>query len=169
MKRMNSILRLFKFLLHIYPQNFKNEFGEEMLDVFEQNLMDSDNWFQRHIKKLREIQGWCATALPQNLLDIQGGWEDWRMNNRIKSQSGFVPRDNKPGTWRQAILWVPLIFLSSSRFSGFAGWYWMSRFGFLAITLFPAIGFCVAWIKRFPRWSSSCLGVLTAIFIFTIS
>ncbi len=56
--------------------------------------MDSDNWLQRNIKLLREIQGWCATALQQNILDIQGGWENWRMNNRIKSQSGFVPLDN---------------------------------------------------------------------------
>lgn len=172
---MNSILRLFKFLLHIYPQNFKNEFGEEMLDVFEQNLTDSDNWFQRKIKLLREIPGWCATAFQQNLLDIQGGWEDWRMNNRIKSQSGSVPRDNKPGTWRQAIfgaipiLWVPLIFLSTSLLPGFAGWYWMSRFGFFALTLLPAVGFCVAWIKSFPRWSYSYLGVLTVILIFSIS
>ena len=54
---MKSTLKLFKFLLHIYPQNFKNEFGEEMLDVLEENLMDSDNWIQRSIKFLREMHG----------------------------------------------------------------------------------------------------------------
>jgi len=66
MKRINPILRLFNFLLHIYPQNFKNEFGEEMLGVFEQNLMDSDNWIQRNTKLLGEIQGWFATTLQQD-------------------------------------------------------------------------------------------------------
>ena len=97
------------------------------------------------------------------------------MNNRIESQAGSVPLDNKPGTWRQAIfgaipiLWVPLIFLSTSLLPGYARWYWMSRFGFLALTLLPAVGFCVAWIKSFPRWSYSYLGVLTAILILSLS
>ena len=71
------------------------------------------------------MQGWFATALLQNMLGIQDGWEDWRMNNRIKSQSGSAPLDNEPRTWRQAIvgaipiLWVPLIFLSSSLLPGY--------------------------------------------------
>jgi hypothetical protein len=175
MKRMKSTLRLFKFLLHTYPQNFKREFGEEMLDVFKQNLMDSDNWIQISTKILREMQAWFATALLQNMLGIQDGWEDWRIKSRINSQAGSVPLDNNPGTWRRGIagaipiLWVPLIFLSSSLFPGYVGWYWMGRFGFLALTLLPAIGFCVAWIKRFPRWSYSYLGGLTAILILSIS
>jgi hypothetical protein len=83
--------------------------------------------------------------------------------------------ENEPGTWRQAlaaaipIMWVPLIFLSASLFPRYPGWYWKSRLGFLALTLLPAIGLCVAWIKSFPRWSYSYLGVLTANVIFSIS
>jgi len=175
MKRMNLILRLFRFLQKIYPQNFKDEFGEEMLDVFEQNLMDSDNWMHRSTKLIREMQGWFATALKQNMLDKQMSWENWSMDSHIKIQTDFVPLDNKNGTWRQAIvgaipiLWVPLVYWSSRLFPEYQGWYWMSRFGFFALIILPSIGFCVAWIKDFPRWSYSYLGVLTAILILSIS
>ncbi len=61
------MFRVYRFLLRFYPRSFRNEYGEEMLQLFRDRMRDEDSWLV-----WRDVMSELFTALPR---------EHWRARN----------------------------------------------------------------------------------------
>jgi hypothetical protein len=54
--------RLFRLLLRLFPRQYWTEFGEELLEVYDQALQEAREWgsrraFSRALRELRDLTG----------------------------------------------------------------------------------------------------------------
>jgi hypothetical protein len=144
--------RLFNNILQLYPPDFRDEYGEEMLEVFLETLEGASDKgaFAKTTLFLREIK------------DLTGGALGLRIN-------GWQPGNRNPAAWegppsRQEILIALTIFalpgasiLLNLPINISSGW--------LAALL--AGVFIAGLLKGFPRWSLPILGLSLSAFSFT--
>jgi hypothetical protein len=157
---MNSIARLvihsYSKLLNLYPRRFRDEFAEEMQEVFRDSLDEAikRGWFAFAITCTRELIG-----LPFNIIK-----EFWREFQRKET----IMLGEKPTTTGQVmggtlpfflfglfmIMWeLPISLSESNWFLSVAGSV------FSGLLILPAIGFGIGWVQHFPRWSYPYAGM----------
>ncbi|MFW6070710.1 MAG: FG-GAP-like repeat-containing protein, partial [bacterium] len=137
-------LWLYPRLLRLYPRRFREEFAEEMADVFQERVQDAaaDGQWRAVLAVLgRELRDW-----PLNCLR-----EHWRER---RGHAPGEPQFSAVSGWGAVAAGVPYLF------------YLLSFFGFgMGISpavpfLFLGAGVLVAWARGWPGWVVSWLGLL---------
>jgi len=154
MKRLTQwVLRLFTWLLRLYPRPFRDEFGEEMAAVFIEAAREAgeQGWLSLASVCLREICDWPGSIFREHL----------QARRKQMPMDGFI--EEKPLS-RSELLAAMIIFLlplfSILALTGISLSQWMN---YVVLVLFWgslifALGLAI--IKRLPRWSLPYLGVV---------
>jgi hypothetical protein len=155
-----ALVRLYAKLLHLYPARFRNEFAEEMQSVFRDSVNDEikNGFFSFIVLVLRDVGG-----LPFNVLR-----EFW---HEFQGKELVMLRENTSGssvTIGQVIMGI-LPFLLFSLVTiilelppSLYEQDWFNSLGsylFFIFLILPAIGFCIGWVRSFPRWSYPYFGM----------
>jgi len=167
MKRLTQwILRLFAWLLRLYPRPFRDEFGEEMTAVFLEVFSDVQQ------RRRLSLLIWCGrefTGLITAIMREQ--WLNLRQENAIMNQIIFVnpshDADDAEAETPLAIIAGIFPFILFGLMFTLKGLdyhrplFWMrhSMYGYLIVHALLLIGLGIGWAKDFPRWSYAYLGV----------
>lgn len=167
MKRLTRwVLRLFTWLLRLYPRPFRDEFGEEMTAVFTEGFIETQQrgWPTFLIWCGREFTGLFATLMREQRLSRRR--EDAVMNQIIPVNPIHDADDAEPETpWAiiagifPFILFGLLFTLKGLDYHRPLFWMGHSMYGYLIVHALLLIGLGIGWVKNFPRWSYAYLGV----------
>jgi len=170
------LVGLYKRLLVYLPQNFKDQFSEEMETVFLRRIQEVGSRGRRTMIRL-----FLGELLAQPRL-----WSlAYQRERRILKMNGSQPSaiTNEQASWKAAIAAVlplvcfPLLFLMTGtlrsllfaahlHFLYYALWTDVTTFGiYIPFYLLLLFGFLFAWLRDFPRWSYTYLGWLMIILI----
>jgi hypothetical protein len=167
-----SLTRIYARLLHLYPGGFKQEFIDEMQNVFESLARDTA---EQGILPLLVVFVREIGHLPGSLF-MEFWYEgSWKEENRMAIPLLESPKNSSPGSW-QAALFASLPHLLIAIFVVIAGSTSNSRLTMVSgsILLFLlTIGLCLTifftWRDHWPAWSATWYGYVgLTIFIFAI-
>jgi hypothetical protein len=170
------LVGLYKRLLVYLPQNFKDQFAEEMETVF--------------IGRIREVGSRGRRAMIRlfigELLAQPGLWFlAYQRERRVLKMNGsqVSTMSNEKASWKAAIAAIlplvcfpllilmtgtlrSLLFAAHLHFLYYALWTDVTTFGiYIPFYLLLLFGFLFAWLRDFPRWSYTYLGWLMIILI----
>lgn len=170
------LVGLYKRLLVYLPQNFKDQFAEEMETVF--------------IGRIREVGSRGRRAMIRlfigELLAQPGLWFlAYQRERRVLNMNGsqVSTMTNEKASWKAAIAAIlplvcfpllilmtgtirSLLFAAHLHFLYYALWTDVTTFGiYIPFYLLLLFGFLFAWLRDFPRWSYTYLGWLMIILI----
>lgn len=167
MKRLTRwVLRLFTWLLRLYPRPFRDEFGEEMTAVFNEGFIETQQrgWPTFLIWCGREFTGLFATLMREQWLNWRR--EDAIMNQMIPVNPSHDADDAEAETPFAIIAGIFPFILFGLMFTQkgldyHRPLFWMghSMYGYLIVHALLLIGLGIGWAKGFPRWSYAYLGV----------
>lgn len=175
---MSWLTRIYRLLLRLYPAGFRDEFTEEMTDVFVRAMSDARQrgrlslllWFGQEVTgvltvlarelwlRLRREDGAMNPLMSGNHVDdadISGA------QTPLKIIAGILP----------FILFGLMFTLLGIDYHRPLTWMRNGMASFLIIHVLLLVGLGVGWAKRFPRWSYAYLGavVMTSIWLAGIS
>ncbi len=149
---MKWLLRIYVLALHLYPPDFRDEFGGEMTAVFAKAVREAaeQGWLSLTAVCLREIRDWPGSVLQECL----------RARRRKMASNRFIEKKPLP---RRELLAALIIFLLPIFFYVFATTgippsKWIDYFILILFggALLFALGLAI--IKGLPRWSLPYLG-----------
>lgn len=148
----SMLLRLYRQLLYLYPPSYRAEFGDELLEVFDQALLEAAQggfWgvARRALLEFGDLPGVLIRLhLPRRLPDML---------------TRLFPQTSDQTPWRTALLSMLLFVISGPlaiAVSYHPGWDpqkfpWV--FSVLEVVAGLAIctGLAIGAVKKFPRWS----------------
>lgn len=103
---LTSLVRLYRFLLSHYPADFREEFGEEMVAVFEEHLEAANGRFALFSLLLHEIGGLLSENVRQWFYTLQA-----RSLLLAYADGGAKTLNNRRQPWRSVLLLAALILL----------------------------------------------------------
>lgn len=154
------LIQVYRHLLRLYPDDFLDEFGPEMVAVFSEALVEAQKKGSVPvlILFLRELRD-----LPPSLWREQRRRQDQR---RIFAMTNDI---NKPGYWQPAtgletaVTILPFVLFSilmSIKALVYARELVDISFAWdLSLYLVALTGMGIGWVKGFPRWSLGYLGL----------
>ena len=151
------ITRLYTALLRLYPRQFRAEFCEEMMTVFEETLSSSSGLHMRVSIILHELRD-----LPGNLIDVY-------LNASLKGGNMYSHKAYiSPSTrWQALIGALPFLAFGIARIISEVDHLPIHGIDFeMVVYGLSLLGLLIGWIRCFPLWSYSYLGwsILTAYF-----
>ena len=173
----NLLRRLYAFTLKLYPRSFSNEFGDEMQSVFAQALNEVNTSGTSSIRRVIKMMGlflkevWDLPAAYRTALKfhaVQGNKELIMNGAGNGKQVELDVWTGRSASWNEALagalpfllfgLAYSLIAITELRFyNGIMLGY--IRYAPPAVYLLIVIGLAVGWLRNFPRWSYSYLGM----------
>jgi len=159
-------------LLRLYPAAYRDEFGEEMADVFDQALVEASDQGRAAVIRLclRELGGWLSSVGRQWSSTVRAGPPGEKGEAMGDERQ---PHLQTPETWGQACLGAAPLLISGltitlGPFLAFQPWGHVLLLGSYLLIL---AGLVAAWVRGFPRWSYSYAGyaVLFALFLSAVS
>lgn len=158
---MNNLIRLviavYAWLLNMYPRRFRDEFADEMLDMFRNWVMDAARDGPLALLRLclRELGG-----LPFNILrEFQ--YEFGVRETVIVTNENLEPistRSIKASHWEAFLSALPFAVFGIVCMIGKIRIPWVGIYVYLAFYLFVLLGLLIGLVKAFPRWAYSYLG-----------
>lgn len=147
---LSFIVRAYALVLHLYPREFRDEFGDEMRDVFADAIHEATQ------TSFVAVAWFCLSELRDLTITI------WREHRRVRSKAMI---ENHPRlSWRELLCAaIPFLFylvypiVESLRIS-WGGLVFLLFLGTLFILM------TVGLFKGLPRWSLSAFGLLLLIF-----
>ena len=143
------ITRLYAFLLHLYPHQFRDEFGAEMQTVFEESVASQGKRAKLSFL-LREMRDF-----PSCLLDAY--LNNWLRGGNMSMSDEYI----SPSTRWQALLGtLPFLAFGISSMIGKVNPLHQLNLNIVEIAVYglALVGLLVGWIRGFPLWSYSYLG-----------
>ncbi len=152
---MSVLVAIYRLLIRLYPRSYHEEFGAEMVLVFQDQLMEAAThgraaWLQICWRELRDWPVHC----------FQAHWQ-------ARQQRLLMDSAASSSWWDTAVASAPYflfaLFLSSSAFIFLLGqttglfFYLLSGYGFVFVLLLVLI---IAWWRGWPNWSVAWLGFL---------
>jgi len=154
-------LRVYHYLLRLYPADFLTEFGPEMELVFGEAIAEAQKSGSTSVLALflRELRD-----LPLSL------WREQRRRRQSEKRGFVMPNDiNEPSYWRPAsglettVTILPFVLFSilmTIQAYLYAKDFTVIPFDWeLSMYLVALAGLGFGWVKRFPRWSLGYLGL----------
>ena len=92
------ISRLYAALLGLYPRQFRDEFGDEMKEVFLQAVQARNDVIFLFLRELKDLPG---NLIHQHWLAIR---KEKNPMTTLMESNGIQSEDRQPGTWRAAFL-----------------------------------------------------------------
>lgn len=159
------LVRLYAFLLRLYPAGFRAAFAGEMVDVFGQGLHDARRrgWGVLLLRCGREF----AALLPAVLREQ---WYNLRQEDALMSDTQMVNRDGDSALLRPAtpveitagvlpFILFGLMFVLNGVDSHRSLWAMSTIVPYLVVHVLVLVGLGVGWARGFPRWSNAYLGL----------
>ena len=144
------MMRLYAWLLRLYPQAFRAQFGEEMQTVFAEALAQAPSLrtgIASFLRELRDLPGALINAYQATLLE--GG--KMSVENQYLSKS--TPLQAAVGALPFLAFGIVIMMEYLIQLRIPQGVYLSISFYLLAL-----IGLLIGWVRRFPLWSYSYLG-----------
>jgi hypothetical protein len=138
-------------VLYLFPRQFRDDFGNEIFNVFEQVVdeISSLDPLRQTERLIKEFSGLFFEALHQNL-SVSGGSKNWQ----------GAPSKNE--VWVALIIFaVPIIYLLMNAVPGLNSQVVWSLVCALGLSVFA-----VGLLKGFPRWSFPYLGLVISLLSF---
>jgi len=143
------IIRLYAALLHIFPRQFRDEFGEEMIDVFMEAAANLDNQKSSLSLFFRELQD-----LPGNLIDIYSNIQ--LQGGNMYSHQAYISPSTR---WQALIGALPFLAFGICRMISKADQLPIRGLDYeMVVYGLSLVGLLIGWIQGFPLWSYSYLG-----------
>jgi hypothetical protein len=143
------ITRLYAALLHLYPPQFRAEFGEEMINVFRESAANLDNQKSSLSLFFREFRD-----LPGNLIDVY--LNAWLKGGNMYSHETYISPSTR---WQALVGALPFLAFGISRMVSKADLLPMRGYDVETVVYGLAlVGLLIGWIQSFPLWSYSYLG-----------
>ena len=153
---MNILLGIYAALLHLYPRDFRDEFGDEMRTVFADAVQDAAQ------ASLIAATWFCLRELPINLAG-----EHWtRLQKGSISMTTLSEFDDRPLSWRETLIGLlpflifgPIAVLLAYPYpppSWRTGWF--TTVQIIVYLLVMLLGLLAGLIKGWQRWAFSYLG-----------
>jgi len=143
------LIRFYAILIHLYPPQFRAEFGDEMVAVFSENLTDRSS-FQAVILFLYEIRD-----LPRSLLEAFT--ESWSQGGKMTAKNEYIVPSTR---WQAFIGTLPFLTFGIASLIDKTDFSYPLRFILPHLVCYGLAlsGLLIGWIRGFPLWSYSYLG-----------
>ena len=154
---MSLIHRVYAALLHLYPREFRDEFGGEMEAVFAEGLADAAIGGPPAIAHMlvREMADWPGAILR----------EHWQARRAMETGTDCTSEFERT-TWSGKLgAVVPLMLVPIVSFLGTTVPDWL---GYCLLT-FLTLPFIIGLLKGIPRWSLPYLGVFASLASFLLA
>ncbi len=164
------IIQFYNLLVWLYPRTFRNEFGAEMTAVFTKLVTEASNQGCVSLIAvcLREMRGLPQIVLREYLTNFREKTRRVPMNQFNKISNTKDNRQDNPSSWLELlagitiflIIGLDLILGEIPHERTIPSWFTYLRTVLFALALtLPAVGYGIGWVKGFPRWSYSYVGI----------